>query len=117
MFGADVVVVQSQRFAQAELEDLLRSGGEGDVAGRLALSEADLGLDLLADGARRDSEARERLTGETVRLAEQPEQEVLSADVVVLQPASLFLGEHDRMAGSVGESFEHARQRACARST
>jgi transposase len=50
---------------------------------------------------------------EAVGLTEQAEQEVLRADVVVLQSPGLLLGEHDRVAGAVSESFEHVvRMRA-----
>jgi hypothetical protein len=39
----------------------------------------------------------------------EPEQDVLGADVVVVQEPRLFLGEHDHAAGVVGESLEHER--------
>ena len=42
-----------------------------------------------------------------VGLAEQPEQDVLGADVVVLQPPGLFLGQHDGVPGAVSESLKH----------
>jgi hypothetical protein len=38
---------------------------------------------------------------------EQPEQQVLGADVVVLQPAGFVLGMDDDTAGPVGESLKH----------
>ena len=41
-------------------------------------------------------------------LAEQAEQQVLGADVVVLEGARLFLGEDHDLPGAFGEAFEHA---------
>jgi len=37
-----------------------------------------------------------------------PSSTLLGADVVVLEPACLFLGEDDDVPGFVGEAFEHA---------
>ena len=56
VLGADVVVAELQRFAQAQLENLLRTGREGNVTGRLLLALADDVLDLLAHGVQRDVE-------------------------------------------------------------
>jgi hypothetical protein len=40
---------------------------------------------------------------------DQPEQDVLGADVVVVEKSRLFLREHDHSAGPVGKPFEQAR--------
>ncbi|CAB4940671.1 unannotated protein [freshwater metagenome] len=37
----------------------------------------------------------------------QPEQDVLGADVVVVQKACFFLRKHDDPAGPIGEPFKH----------
>ena len=49
----------------------------------------------------------EHARGEALLLAEQAEQDVLGADVVVLEGARLVLREHDDLAGALGEPFEH----------
>ena len=46
--------------------------------------------------------------GQALLLAQQAEQDVLGADVVVLERARLLLGEDDHLAGSLCESLEHA---------
>ena len=107
VLGADVVVAELQRLAQRELEHLLGARRERDVAGRLLLTLADDVLDLLAHGVERDAERLERLGGDTLTLMDQPEQDVLGADVVVVEHLGLFLGQDDDATGSVGESLEH----------
>ena len=107
MLGADVVVAELQRLAQAELEDLLRPRREGDVAGRGLLPLADDLLHLLADGLQRDAEALQSLGGDAFTLVDEAEQDVLGADVVVVEHARLFLREHDHPTGPVGEPFKH----------
>ena len=107
MLGADVVVAELQRLAQRQLEDLLGPGREGDVAGRRRAALADDLLDLAAHGLERDPERLERLRGDTLALVDQTEQDVLGADVVVVEQARFFLRQHHDSAGSVGESFEH----------
>src|SRR5581483_1502231 len=62
----------------------------------------DLGADAL-DG---DVERLEHTGGEALLLAQEPEQDVLGPDVVVLERAGLFLGKDDDLAGPFCESLE-----------
>ena len=107
VLGADVVVAELERLAERQLEDLLGPRREGDVAGRRRAALADDLLDLLAHGLEGDAERLERLRGDALALVDQPEQDVLGPDVVVIEEASLLLGQHDDPAGPVGEAFEH----------
>ena len=54
---------------------------------------------------------RQDLGGHALALLEEAEQQVLRADVVVLETASLVLREHDDPASAVGKAFEHASPR------
>ena len=56
------------------------------------------------------AEALERAEGDAIGLAEQPEQDVLGADVVVMKLPRFFLSEHDDVPGFAGESLEHGPQ-------
>jgi hypothetical protein len=107
VLGADVVVAERQRLAQRQLQDLLRARGERDLSGRdlvtLADDAGDLGADLL-DG---DVEGLEHPRGETFFFTQQSQQDVLGADVVVLQRPGFVLSEDYDLAGSLGESLEH----------
>jgi hypothetical protein len=107
VLGADVVVAELQRLAQRQLEHLLGARREGDVARRRRATLADDLLDLAAHCLQGDAERLERLGGDALTLVDEAEQDVLGTDVVVVEQARLFLGQHDHPTGPVGESFEH----------
>ena len=107
VLGADVVVAERERLAQRELEHLLRARRERDLAGGDLVALADDARDLRAHLLDRDVERLEHARGEPFLLAQQAEQDVLRADVVVLERARLVLGEDDDLSGSFGETLEH----------
>ena len=107
VLGADVVVAELQRFAQRQLEHLLGARREGDVARRRRAALADDLLDLAAHGFEADAERFERLRGDALSLVDQAEQDVLGADVAVVEEARFLLGEHDDSSSPVGKAFEH----------
>ena len=49
----------------------------------------------------------ERLGGDALALVDEAEQDVLGADVVVVEHPGLFLGQDDDPASPVGEPLEH----------
>ena len=108
MLGADVVVAERERLAQRQLEHLLRARRERDLAGGDLLAGADDADDLGADALDGDVERLEDAGGEALLLAQQPEQDVLGADVVVLERAGLFLREDDYLPGPFCESLEQS---------
>ena len=107
VLGADVVVAELQRLAQRQLEHLLGARRERDVPGRRLLALADDLLDLLAHGLQRDAQRLQRLGGDALALVDEAEQDVLGADVVVVEHPGLFLGQDDNPTGPVGEPLEH----------
>ena len=106
VLGADVVVAELERLAERQLEDLLGARRERDVPGRRGAALADDLLHLAADGLERDAERLEGLGRDAFALVDQPEQDVLRADVVVVEEPSFLLGQHHDPSGSVGEPFE-----------
>ncbi len=106
VLGADVVVAEGQRLAQRELQHLLRARRERDLAGRDLVALADDPRDLRPHFLHRDVERLEYPRRETLFLAEQPEQDVLGADVVVLERPCLVLCEDDDLASPFSEAFE-----------
>jgi hypothetical protein len=94
-------------FAERQLEDLLGARRERDVPGRRGLPLTDDLLDLLTNGLERDVQRLEGLRGDAFTFVDEPEQDVLGPDVVVVEHPRLFLREDDDAAGSVGESLEH----------
>jgi len=109
VLGADVVVAELQRLAQRQLQHLLRPWREGDVPAGGLLALADDLLDLAADSLERDPERLEGLGGDAFALVDEAEQNVLGADVVVVEHPGFFLRQDDNPAGPVSESLEHVR--------
>ena len=107
MLGADVVAAERERLAQRELEHALRARRERDLAGHDLVAHPDDLCDRPADVLGRDLERAERLRGDSVLDQQQPEQQVLGADVVVLQRPRLRLSLDDHLACPVGEALEH----------
>ena len=108
VLGADVVVAETEGLTKRQLEDLLGARREGDLALRRLLAgadDADHGGADLFDG---HFETVEDARGHPLLLAEQAEQQVLGADVVVLEGTGLFLREDHDLPGAFGEAFEHA---------
>jgi hypothetical protein len=104
---ADVVVAQRERLAQRQLEHLLARGRERDLPGGDFLSGPDDAHDLGAHTLDGDVQALQDTCREALFLAQQPEQDVLGADVVVLEGPRLFLGEDNHLTCSLCESLEH----------
>ena len=77
------------------------------MADRAPVAPPDDRLDVAADTAQPDAEEAQRPPGRAVRLAQEAEEDVLGADVRVVQPAGLLLREDDGGAGRRGEPFEH----------
>jgi hypothetical protein len=100
-------VAQLQRLPQRQLKDLLGPGREGDVPDRGALALADDLLDLGPDGLKGDAQRLQRLGGDPFALVDQPQQQVLGADVVVIEEPSLLLGEDHDAPRPVGEALKH----------
>src|SRR4029077_7094469 len=92
---------------QRELQDLLRARRERDLAGRDLVALADDPRDLRPHFLHGDVERLEYPRRKTLFLAEQSEQDVLGADVVVLERPGLVLCEDDHLASPFGKAFEH----------
>ena len=83
----------------------------GDALVRTVTSGRALNLSrgafLCADALDRDVERLEDAGREPLLLAQQAEEDVLGADVVVLQDAGLLLREDDHLPGPFCEALEH----------
>jgi hypothetical protein len=108
VLGADVVVPEAQRLAQSQLEHLLGAWRERNLTRGDLLTGADDAHDLRAHTLDGDVQALEDASGQTLLLTEQAEQDVLGADVVVLERSRLLLRENDHLPGPFCESLEHA---------
>ena len=91
-----------------QLEHLLGAGRERDLPGRDLVALADDARDLGAHLLDRDVERLEHARGEPLLLAQQPEQDVLRPDVVVLESPRLVLCKDDDLTRILGKALEHA---------
>ena len=107
VLGADVVVSELECLAERQLQDLLGTRGERDVTGGGCLPLADDLFDLLADGLQRDVQGFECLRSDALALVDQAEEDVLGADVVVVEHPRFFLRENHDAPGAIRESLEH----------
>src|SRR6266487_240619 len=110
---ADVVVAELQRLTQRQLQHLLGPRRERDVPARRLLALADDLLDLLAHTLKRNAEALESLGRHALTLVDEAEQDVLRADVVVVEHPGFFLSQHDNPTRSVGKPLEHSCSLMC----
>ena len=101
----DVILRRTREIGNWDIAGV-RSKGDVPVRSRVAL--ADHFFNLLAGGIQLHALRGECLGGYTLTFADQTEQQVFGADVVVLKGPRLFLRQHDHAPCTVGKPFEHA---------
>src|SRR5712664_4707843 len=107
MFAADVVVARAARLFEGDLDHLLDArGGDDLLLDDEALVGAEQGNDRLADLVDLDAKVVKDLGCYPIALSQQPEQDVLRADVAVMGPFCFFLRERQNLLGSLSESLE-----------
>ena len=106
MLGADVVVIESARFVDRELDDLLGAWRQTDVAGDRAIATTDDELDRAAHLVQLDAKIAEHLGGNAFTFADEPEQQVLGPDVVVVKALRLLLRKLQDFSRSLGKFVE-----------
>ena len=106
VLGADVVVAERERLAERQLENLFCPRRERDLARRHLVTLADDACDLRAHFFHGDVERLEHPRRKPLLFAQQSREDVLRADVVVLEGAGLVLGEDDDLASPFCESLE-----------
>jgi hypothetical protein len=99
-------VAELKCLTERQFEDLLGAGSERDVAARGLRSLPDDFDNLAANRLEADSHTLEGASGDTFTFVNQAEEDVLRADVVVVEEPRLFLSEDDDPAGPIGEPFE-----------
>jgi hypothetical protein len=107
VLGADVVVAELQGLPERQLQNFLRARRERCLRARAFLAVADDALDLLAHLVEVDVQGVESLRGDALVFAQEAEEQVLRAYVVVVEMTGLVLREHHDLAGPLRETFEH----------
>ena len=106
MLGADVVVPQPSRLVDGELDDALRARREPHFADDGPVAPPDDEFDRGADLGQLDVHVLEDARGDALALANQPEQQMLGTDVVVVEALRLILREGQDLPRPVGELVE-----------
>ena len=103
MLGADVVVAEPARLVDRELDHPLGPRSQADLADDRPIAAADDELDRGSDLGQLDAHVLEDARSDALALAHEAEQQVLRADVVVVEALRLVLGERQYLAGTLGE--------------
>src|SRR6266566_2718122 len=102
MLGAYIPVAEIPSFAHRELEDLLGAGSIRQVGTSrgCGFPLLDRLFDLLLDLVEIHAEILEHRRGDTLALADKPEQYVLSAHVFVMEPCRLLTRHGENLSYS-----------------
>ena len=115
VLGADVVVAQPAGLVDGQLDDALGARGQADLADDRAIAAADDELDRGPDLGELDVHVLEHARSDALALADEAEQQVLGADVVVVEPLRLVLRKRQDLARAVRELVESIhRSNACS---
>ena len=105
VFGADISMTEGSGFGDGVGHDFLHARRERDRVGSLGFfgAGADLLLDGAADGLEVEAHAAEDVDRDTLAELDEPEQDVLRADVVMVEPAGFRPGQFHDLAGAGSE--------------
>ncbi len=99
VLGADVVVIEAPRLVNREFDDLLRARGQSDLADRWLFAAPDDELNRRAHLGQLHAHVAQHPSGDAIALAHESKEQVLGADVVMVEAVGLFLGERQDLAG------------------
>ena len=105
MFGANVSVAECAGLRDGVSHDLLHAGRERNRVGgfRLFRTRADLLLNGTTHRLEIEAHATEDVNRDALSELDEPEQDVLRADIVVIKPASFRPGQFHDLAGAGSE--------------
>ena len=106
VLGADVVVAEAARLVDGQLDDPLRARRQADLADDRAIAAADDELDGGPDLGQLDVHVLEDARGHALALADEAQEQVLRADVVVVEPLRFVLSQCQDLARAIRELVE-----------
>ena len=106
VLGPDVVMVEPARLVDGKLDHLLGTGRQPDLAEDGAVTAPDDEFDGRANLAQLHPQVGEHLRGDAVPFPDQAQEQVLRADVVVVEPLRLLLSQCQDAASSLSELVE-----------
>ena len=113
---ADVVVTEATRLVDRQFDHALRARGQPDLAHDRTVTAADDELDGSAHLRELDVHVLEHARGNTLALADEAQEQMLRADVVVVEPLRFVLSKRQDLASAVRELVEaiHRIPNACS---
>ena len=109
VLGADIVVAHEARLVDGQLNHPLGAGGQGGLAKGRAFAAADCALDGADNLAGLHAQLAQNLDGNAVFLAHKAEQQMLGADIVVVEAQRFFLGQRQNATRTLGEAIQFVR--------
>jgi hypothetical protein len=110
VLGPHVVVAEQTGLFDGQLEDALGARGKRNLTDRQGSSRClNHVLHCLLDLFEIQVELPQHLGSDPLTLTDDSQEQVLGADVVVLEPAGLVTGEIDDFPYPVGEAILHLR--------
>ena len=106
VLGADVVVAEAAGLVDGQLDHAFRTRREPHLADDRAVPSPDDELDRGPDLRQLDVHVLEHAGRDALALAHQPEQQMLGADVVVVEPLRLVLSQRQDLARAIRELVE-----------
>ncbi len=103
---ADVVVAEPAGLVDGQLDDPLGARRQADLADDRAVAATDDELDGGPDLGQLDVHVLEDARGDALALADEAEEQVLRADVVVVEPLRLVLSQCQDLARAIRELVE-----------
>ena len=108
MFRSYVIVIQVPGFLDGVFDDFLGPGRLGQLAHRDHVRAAlDQFFDFQADLAQVDVQVLQNVGADAAAFLDQTQQDVLGADVFVIEALGFLVGQGHDFAGAVGKSFKH----------
>ena len=108
VLGADVGMIERLGFLAGEREDFLHARRVGDIADHLGLGAgADLLLHFHADGFEVEPHLLQHVDGDALAQLDQAEQQMLGADVIVVEPVGFLAGQGQDLLGARSKVIHH----------
>ena len=111
VLGPDVVVAEAASLVDGQLDDALGARRQPDLADDRPVAAADDELDGGPDLGQLDVHVLEDARGHALALTDEAEEQVLRADVVVVEPLGFVLREGQDFAGAIRELVEAIHRR------
>ena len=103
---ADVVVAEAPGLVDGQLDDPLRPRRQPDLADDRSIAAPDDELDRGAHLGQLDVHVLEDARGDTLALADEAQEQMLRADVVVVEPLRFVLSQGQDLARAIRELVE-----------